>query len=122
MDAGTAFAVAALVIWGDVVSQITQAIISFFQSIWSGVSNFFGTIFQSIANVIAAIFQAPVNAINSSWTAFQTWANGLGPVAPFLTVVMVAAIVLLGVFIVWIVIKLSVSEAEGVGTEVEEGV
>lgn len=108
--------------WGDIVSQIESAFIGFFQGIWTGIQSFFGTIFNSIASALASIFTAPIAAINASWTALQNWASGFGPLAPILTVLVLGTFaVILGWFI-WLVIKLSVSESEQTGEELEEGV
>lgn len=118
---GVALPAFALVVPADIVSQVENAIIGFFQTIWSGISSFFGSIFQSIANVISEIFQAPVNAIQSSWVAFESWANSFGPLAPLLTVGMVALVVIIAIFLIWLVIKVTVSEGEQTLGEAEEG-
>jgi len=107
---------------GSILNQIWEAIVAFFQSIWAGIVSFFGAIAQSIANVIVAIFQSPINAINASWVAFQAWANQYGPLAPIFTILVFGAFLLIAVFFIWLAVKLTTSEAEGVGTEVEEGV
>lgn len=125
MGSPPAAAVAGLValrIYADLLSQISSAIVGFFTSIWNGIQAFFGQIFQSIANVISTIFQAPVNPITSSWTAFTNWANGFGPIAPLVTVLMVGLVFGVAAFFVWLVVKLSVSETEQTAEEVEEGV
>lgn len=109
------------VLYGDILTQIESAIISFFTSIFNGITAFFGTIFAAIANVLAAIFNAPVAAITSSWTSFQTWANQYGPIAPFLTILMVAAFFLIGAVAIWLVIKFSVKQTEETAEEAEEG-
>jgi phage-related protein len=106
----------------DIVSQIESAIISFFTSIWNGIVSFFGQIFTAVANVITTIFQAPVNAITSSWVSFQVWANGFGPIAPLLTILMVGLFFAVAVFFIWLLAKLSVSEGEQTAEEAEEGV
>ena len=105
----------------DVVSQITAAIIAFFTSIWNGIQGFFGNIFGALSNAVAAIFNAPVSVINASWQAFQTWVVQFGPLAPLLTTIILAAVFILAVWLVWLIVKLSVSESESIGGEVEEG-
>jgi hypothetical protein len=110
-----------LVIHADVISSLEGALEGFFQSILSGIDNFFGTIFQSLANTIAAIFNAPVQAIDTSFASLNNWAANYGPLAPIITILVVAAVFLLVVLLIWLIIKISVSEGEQTLGEAEEG-
>lgn len=111
-----------LFVYGDIVSQVENAIFGFFQSIWDGISSFFGQIFQGFANLIVSIFELPVTALQSSFAALTSFANAFGPLSPIIVLLVITAVVLLGVWLLWIVIKLSVSEGEQTGEELEEGV
>ncbi len=106
---------------GDIVCEIEQGVIGFFQSIWNGISGFFGGIFGSIGNLFSNIFTAPINSINASWASLQGWASGFGPLSPLITVGIVVLVVVIVVFFLWLVIKLSVSEGEQTLGELEEG-
>jgi hypothetical protein len=105
----------------DIVSQIENAIGSFFGSILSGIQSFFGNIFAAISNLFASIFSAPVNAIDASWASLNGFTSGWGPLAPIITVVIVVIVVLIAVIAIWVVIRVSTSEAEKEGDEIEEG-
>jgi hypothetical protein len=107
---------------GDIVSQIENAIIGFFQTIWNGITSFFGTIFGAIANAFAAIFNAPIAAIQGAWADLQNSVASFGIFAPLVTILVVVAIFVIVAYVIWVIIKLSVSEGEQTGEEVEEGV
>lgn len=111
-----------LVIYGDVVTTLENAIISFFQTIFNGIANFFGTIFGALANTLGAIFNAPVQAVQSSFASLSTWAAQYGPLAPIITILIVSVVLLIGAYVIWLIIKLSVSEGEQTLGEAEEGV
>lgn len=117
-----AFPAVALVAFGDIISQIENAILGFFESIWNGISSFFGTIFGAIAQTFATIFSAPGQAIQSSFASLNAWAAQYGPLAPVITILIVAAVIVIGTYLIWFIIKVSVSEGEQTGEEAEEGV
>jgi hypothetical protein len=106
----------------DIVSDLENAIIGFFSSIWNGIEGFFGTIFDAIANTFATIFNAPAQAIEASWTDLENSTAGLGIFSPIVTILVVFAVVAVATFLIWLVIKISVSEGEQTGEEAEEGV
>ncbi|MCI4360087.1 MAG: hypothetical protein L3J91_00125 [Thermoplasmata archaeon] len=106
----------------DILSQIESAIIGFFTSIFQGIENFFGTIFQAIANTFALIFSAPGAAIQASFASLTIWASQYGPLAPLITIGVVSIVLIIATFLIWLIIKISTSEAEQTGEEVEEGV
>lgn len=112
-------AIAAL--WGDIISDIENGILAFFTEIWDGISSFFGRIFNAISSTFATIFSAPQQAITGAFGSLNTWASQYGPLAPLLTVAVVAGTFILGTWLVWTVVKVSVSEGEETGEEVEEG-
>ena len=111
-----------LFVYGDITSQIVAAIEGFFASIWNGVQSFFGGILQSLSNLISSVFLAPVAGIQSSFQQLSTSANQFGLFAPLLELGIVSIAVVLVVFVLWLITKLSVSEGEQVAEEAEEGV
>jgi hypothetical protein len=115
-------ALAAMVLYGDIVSQIESAILSLFQSVWNGIESFFGTIFSAIANTFATIFNAPVGAIQASFTTLTNSASGFGVFAPVVVIVIVAAVLIIATYLIWLIIKVSASEGEKTVEEGEEGV
>jgi hypothetical protein len=107
--------------YGDIISQIEQAILGFFASIWNGIQSFFGTIFSAIANTFAAIFNAPVQAIQNSFAQLGLWANHWGPLSPIIVLSIVGVAFLIAVFLLWLMIRFSVHAAGETAEETEEG-
>lgn len=107
---------------GDIIAQIEDAIISFFSQIWNGIAGFFGNIFGGISATFATIFGAPAAAVRAAYTSLQDWSDQYGAFAPIITVGVIFLVFLLASVGLWLVIRISVSEAEKTGDELEEGV
>ncbi len=110
------------VAYGDIVSQIENAVIGFFQTIWDGIVSFFGQISNAIVSIPVTAFTDAANVLGQSFTSLGTWANTFGPLSPLIVAGIVSMVVLIIVFVLWLVIKLSVSEGEQTAEEAEEGV
>lgn len=124
--AGGAYALLALAgtfrVYGDIISTIEGDIVGFFASIWQGVSNFFGSIFSSLADTISAAIGAPVQAIDNSFAVLESWSANFGPLAPIAVIAIVAVVLMIIILVLWLAIRLSVSEGEETLGEAEEGV
>jgi hypothetical protein len=103
-------------------ADIWSIIEGFFGSIWNGIVAFFGTIFGAIANALVQVIEIPFSGLQSSWNAFQVWANSYGPIAPLLTIGMIGLFLAVAAFFIWLLVKYSTSETEQTAEEVEEGV
>jgi hypothetical protein len=112
----------ALAVYGDIVSQIESAIVAFFQSIWNGISGFFGGIFASIGDAFRSFFEAPIQFVQGAFQSLSSFADQYGPFAPIILIGIVGVVFVAVVLILWLIIRVSVSEAEKTGDELEEGV
>lgn len=118
----TAAPMVSVVVTGDIVSTLESSVIQFFTGILTGIENFFGTIFQSFANLVSDILKAPVDTVTASFQTLTNSTLGFGPFAPVVVAAVIAATVLIVIWLLWTVIKFSTSETEQTANEVEEGV
>jgi hypothetical protein len=117
--AGTLRAEALFVLLGQTIWQDIESALG---TVWNGIESFFAGIFGSIAAAIETVFGSLVAPINASWQDFQAAVAPYGLLAPIITALVIAAFVMIGVFVIWLLIKFSVSQTEQVGEEAEEGV
>lgn len=107
---------------GNIGASILSEFVFLFQVLAYSVINLFLGLFSEIGCGLGGVAQSAFDFVNSAWTQATASLAGFGLFAPFVAVAIFGGTILLLAWFVFLIVRVSTSEMEKEGNEVEEGV